>query len=163
MPHCFVPEMFILVSFPEKVRCAVSVPVQTSLAALLTHVEHRVSRRVDAALAAAALTAEQWRVLTLLADGAGHPMTEIAGFALVPAPTLTKIVDRMIDRTLVYRRVDDEDRRRVLVFLSSRGSEVYREVGVDVAEAERELAEELGSADSRQLAELLNRVLHRMG
>jgi DNA-binding MarR family transcriptional regulator len=154
--------MFILVSFPEKVRCAVPVPVQTSLAALLTHVERRVSRRVDAALDTAALSAEQWRVLTLLADGAGHPMTEIAGFALVPAPTLTKIVDRLIDRTLVYRRVDDEDRRRVLVFLSSRGSEVYREVGVDVAEAECELAEELGTADSRQLAELLTRVLHRL-
>jgi DNA-binding MarR family transcriptional regulator len=140
----------------------VSVTVQTSLATLLTQVERRVSRRVETALGAAALSVEQWRVLTLLADGAGHPMTEIAGYALVPAPTLTKIVDRLIDRTLVYRRVDEEDRRRVLVFLSSRGSELFREVGVDVTETERDLAEELGVTDSNQLAELLTRMLHRM-
>lgn len=139
-----------------------SVTVQTSLATLLTQVERRVSRRVETALGAAALSVEQWRVLTLLADGAGHPMTEIAGYALVPAPTLTKIVDRLIDRTLVYRRVDEEDRRRVLVFLSSRGSELFREVGVDVTETERDLAEELGVTDSNQLAELLTRMLHRM-
>lgn len=154
--------MFILGWFPEKVRRAVSTPIQTSLATLLAQVERQVSRRVEAALAAAALNIEQWRVLTLLADGAGHPMTEIAGYALVPAPTLTRIVDRLIDRTLVYRRVDDDDRRRVLVFLSSRGSVLFREVGIEVAEAERDLTEELGVTDSNQLAELLTRVLNRM-
>jgi len=140
----------------------VSVPVQTSLAGLLAQAEHRVSRRIECALRAADMSAEQWRVLTLLADGAGHPMSEIATFAMVPAPTLTKIVDRLIDRGLVYRRVDTEDRRRVLVFLSSRGAELYRLVGTDVAEAERELADTLGVGDAHHLAELLIRLLERL-
>ncbi|MDT7771988.1 MAG: hypothetical protein QOC67_912, partial [Pseudonocardiales bacterium] len=87
-----------------------SVPVQTSLAGLLAQAERRVARRIESALRTADINAEQWRVLTLLADGSGHPMSEIAGFAMVPAPTLTKIIDRLIDRTLVYRRVDVEDR-----------------------------------------------------
>jgi DNA-binding MarR family transcriptional regulator len=108
------------------------------------------------------MNAEQWRVLTLLADGSGHPMSEIAGYAMVPAPTLTKIIDRLIERTLVYRRVDTEDRRRVLVFLSSRGAELYQLVGVDVRKAERELAETLGDDQTAQLTELLNRLLDRI-
>jgi DNA-binding MarR family transcriptional regulator len=42
---------------------------------------------------------------------------------MVPAPTLTKIVVRMVSANLVYRRVDDADRRRVLVFAADRGRE----------------------------------------
>ncbi|HEX4360940.1 MAG TPA: MarR family transcriptional regulator [Pseudonocardia sp.] len=139
-----------------------SVPVQTSLAGLLAQAEHRVTRRIECALRAADISSEQWRVLSLLADGTGHPMSEIANFALVPAPTLTKIIDRLIDRTLVYRRVDSEDRRRVLVFLSSRGTDLYRMLGIDVALAEQELAETLGGQDTAQLAELLARLVDRL-
>ncbi|MDT7632773.1 MAG: hypothetical protein QOI50_4703, partial [Pseudonocardiales bacterium] len=58
-----------------------SVPVQTSLAGLLAQAERRVARRIESALRTADINAEQWRVLTLLADGSGHPMSEIAGFA----------------------------------------------------------------------------------
>ncbi|MDT7664586.1 MAG: hypothetical protein QOD04_4142 [Pseudonocardiales bacterium] len=139
-----------------------SVPVQTSLAGLLAQAERRVARRIESALRTADINAEQWRVLTLLADGTGHPMSEIAGFAMVPAPTLTKIIDRLIDRTLVYRRVDVEDRRRVLVFLSSRGADLYHLVGTDVAVAERELADVLGDRDAAHLADLLSRLLDRL-
>jgi DNA-binding MarR family transcriptional regulator len=140
----------------------VSVPVKTSLAGLLAQAEYRVTRRLESALRAADISSEQWRVLVLLSDGAGHPMTEIAGFALVPAPTLTKIIDRLTDRTLVYRRVDSEDRRRVLVFLSSRGADLYNMLGIDVALAEQELVETLGGQDTAHLAELLTRLLDRL-
>jgi DNA-binding MarR family transcriptional regulator len=58
--------------------------------------------------------------------------------------------------------VDTEDRRRVLVFLSSRGTELYRLVGTDVAVAERELADALGIGDANQLAELLIRLLEQL-
>lgn len=139
-----------------------SVPVQTSLTALLAQAERRVSRRLETALRAADMSAEQWRVLTLLADGSGHPMSEIAAHAMVPAPTLTKIIDRLIERTLVYRRVDTKDRRRVLVFLSSQGAELYQLVGADVRQAEQELAEALGDEQATQLAELLSRLLERI-
>ncbi|MDT7559516.1 MAG: hypothetical protein QOI68_3986, partial [Pseudonocardiales bacterium] len=46
-----------------------SVPVQTSLAGLLAQAERRVARRIESALRTADINAEQWRVLTLLADG----------------------------------------------------------------------------------------------
>ncbi|WP_028923689.1 MarR family winged helix-turn-helix transcriptional regulator [Pseudonocardia acaciae] len=140
-----------------------SVPVQTSLAGLLAQAERTVAQRLESALRSAAeLTIEQWRVLALLADGLGHPMSEIAAFALVPPPTLTKIIDRLAERTLVYRRVDTQDRRRVLVFLSNRGAELHRTVRAQVADAEREVADALGDHDSGRLAELLGRLLTRL-
>lgn len=87
----------------------------------LSHAEHRVGRRLAAVLAGEGLSVETWRVLSRLADGAGHPMTAIADFALMPPPSLTKLVDRLVSDNLVYRRADPTDRRRVLVYLSARG------------------------------------------
>jgi len=40
-------------------------------------------------------------VLSFLGDGDGHPMTAIAEFAMLPPPTLTKVVDRMVSLNLV--------------------------------------------------------------
>jgi DNA-binding MarR family transcriptional regulator len=140
----------------------VSVPVRTSLLGLLARAEHRATARLETALRAEDLATEQWRVLSRLADGGGHPMSEIAGYAMVPAPTLTKIVDRLIDRSLVYRRVDSVDRRRVLVFLSDRGAQLYARLGVDVEVAERELVDALGEPDAGVLADLLVRLLDRV-
>src|SRR4051794_21566372 len=65
------------------------------LAHLLGHAERRLNRRLTALLAEEGCSIEQWRVMSLTADGTGHPMTEIADHALMPAPSLTKLVDRM--------------------------------------------------------------------
>src|SRR5438445_13475631 len=91
---------------------------------LLSYAENRATRRLAAALEGWDCSIEQWRVLALLADGRGHPMTELAEFALLPAPTATKLADRMVADTLVYRRADPADRRRVLVYLTERGREL---------------------------------------
>ena len=131
------------------------------LPAVLSQVEHLVSRRLDAALGPNGPSLDQWRVLTLLADGDGHPMTEIAAHAMVPAPTLTKIVDRLVDRALVYRRVDDADRRRVLVFLSEHGRHEHARLAPAVAAVGENLAAALGP-DAVLLTELLTGLLERL-
>lgn len=97
----------------------------TALVQVLSRAERSVTRRLTEIVEAHGSTVEQWRVLTLLSDGQGHPMGELAEFAFVPPPTLTRIVDRMVDDNLVYRRIDTGDRRRVLVVASTRGRRLY--------------------------------------
>jgi DNA-binding MarR family transcriptional regulator len=107
---------------------------------------------------AGSLTIEQWRVLDLLCDGEGHPMTEIAGHAMVPAPTLTKIVDKLVEAALVYRRPAETDRRRVLVYLSEHGTARHAELSPLVGQAEEELLAELDELDRALLMRLLQRL-----
>jgi DNA-binding MarR family transcriptional regulator len=126
---------------------------------LLSHAEQRLARRIERVLKPASLTLEQWRVLSLLTDGDGHAMSEIAAHALVPPPTLTKLVDKLVDRALVYRRVDDADRRRILVFLSTRGRTLHRQLDVAVRLEEGGIVEQLGSEDADDFMALLERVL----
>ena len=128
------------------------------IAQLLSQAERAVTRRVERGVQASGVNLEHWRVLSLLSDGAGHAMTEIARYAMVPAPTLTKIIDRLVDKNLVYRRVDDTDRRRVLVFLGSRGRDLHRRLAAKVADEEAAFAELLGEAGVEQLGALLSRL-----
>jgi len=96
----------------------------------LSQAEHRVSRELAAVLDAEGLSVEAWRVLELLADGLGHPMTELAEFALLPAPTLTRLVDRLVADNLAHRRADPADGRRVLVRLTPRGRALHERVAL---------------------------------
>jgi DNA-binding MarR family transcriptional regulator len=98
------------------------------LTQLLTRAERLAARRLQAALEAEGCSLDAWRVLALLSNGAGHHMTAIAEAAFLPPPTLTKLVDHLVDRNLVHRRVDPLDRRRILVHLTPRGQDHWRRV-----------------------------------
>jgi DNA-binding MarR family transcriptional regulator len=131
------------------------------LGSLLARVAHRVARGIESTLDGSGLTLDQWRVLDLLSDGRGHPMSEIAGHVLVPPPTLTKIVDRLVENALVHRRVDDADRRRVLVLASEHGADLHRRLAPAVTQVETDVAAELDEAEVMQLMQLLGRLAAR--
>jgi DNA-binding MarR family transcriptional regulator len=135
---------------------------ELDLARTLTLVERRFAARLAAALGAADGTTEEWRVMSLLADGRGHPMTEIAEYALLPPPTLTKIVDRMVSANLVHRRVDDADRRRVLAFLTDRGRETHGRWAAAATGERAGLAAAVGEEELALLGALLATVADRV-
>jgi DNA-binding MarR family transcriptional regulator len=110
------------------------------LAHLLSHAERLLSARVATLLEPEKCTLDEWRVLKVLADGRGHVMTEIADFAMLPAPALTALVDRMAFDGLVYRRADSHDRPRVLAYLALAGRDLYERAAAIVARAEAESA-----------------------
>jgi MarR family transcriptional regulator, organic hydroperoxide resistance regulator len=136
--------------------------VSSAIPDLLSQVEHLVSRRVEAALGPDGPTLDQWRVLAHLADGAGHPMSEIAEFALVPAPSLTRLIDRMATDGLVYRRADERDRRRVLVQITRRGRALHRATRERVALEHEALLADADPAEARRLLGLLGELTDRI-
>jgi DNA-binding MarR family transcriptional regulator len=148
---------------PEASGPTVREPTDAADAArLLAAVERKVSGRLAAALEAAGSNLEQWRILSLLADGRGHTMTEVAEHALLPGPTLTKVVDRMVTANLVHRRVDESDRRRVLALLTRRGRTAYRSIARAVAREQEDLTAVLGADEATRLRELLVLVESRL-
>lgn len=64
------------------------------------------------------LTLPQVKALIFLYDNGERSMTELAGGLAVSLPSASELVDRLIDRGLVERKVDVSDRRRVLVDLT---------------------------------------------
>jgi DNA-binding MarR family transcriptional regulator len=125
---------------------------------LLGRVERQVSRRVEATLAGDGLTVDQWRVVDLLADTEGHTMSGIAAAVAVPGPTLTKLVDRLVDTATVYRLADVRDRRRVLVFLSDEGRATHERLAPLVRAVEADVLSVLDAAAAELLRTLLDRL-----
>jgi MarR family transcriptional regulator, organic hydroperoxide resistance regulator len=128
------------------------------LAEALSRAEHRVSRRISVVLQAEGMSLEQWRVLSLVSDGAGHTMSSIARHVMLPAATLTRVIDRLVKVNLVCRRGDLGDRRRVLVFVSPRGRSLHRKLASTVDSEEAALMAGIRGDDAAMLGDLLNRL-----
>ncbi|MEU4474561.1 MarR family transcriptional regulator [Micromonospora sp. NPDC023888] len=124
----------------------------------LTRAERLLSRRVGAVLADDALTIEAWRVLCLLADGQGHPMSEVAAEASLPPGTLTKLVDQLVDRNLVFRRIDPADRRRIRAYLTARGRREHDRLDQRVRASLAELGVSPEAPLIQQLDDLIGRL-----
>ena len=124
---------------------------------LLSMTERTATQRLDDALRAGGGGIDQWRILSLLVEQGGCPMNVVAEHALMLAPKLSKLVDRMVSANLVLRRVDDEDRRRVLIFASARGKQALAEWDVAAAEVKEQFREILGP-DAGVLDDLLRKL-----
>src|SRR5919112_4579894 len=100
-------------------------------------------------------TPDHFRVLRPLADELGHPMGEIAERLAINPPTLTKLVDRMVGKSLAQRAADPEDSRRVLVYATDSGLELLRELQPRIDQHQAALRDLLGERNARQLERLL--------
>ncbi|WP_369133393.1 MarR family winged helix-turn-helix transcriptional regulator [Modestobacter sp. I12A-02662] len=117
-----------------------------------------LAARVEGVLAGAELTLDQWRVLRTLVERGPLSMTELAGLTRVTGPTLTRIVDRLVERSLLYRNVDAADRRRVVVHAGDRGRALEGSLAPRIAEAERTGLAALSETETRTLRRLLERL-----
>ncbi|MDZ7884135.1 MAG: MarR family transcriptional regulator [Mycobacterium sp.] len=102
-------------------------------------------------------TIEGWRVLGALRGGEGFTMSEMSTAMAIPPPTLTRIVDKLVDGGFVLRRVDATDRRRVLIYLSARGKSKVRRLARQEAAMKATLAEEFGEDGAVHLIRTLAR------
>lgn len=110
-----------------------------SLIGSLTRAARAVAADVEQVLGKEGLTLDQWLVLDALSGKGGLAMAELADRTLATAPTLTRVVDKLVTTAQAYREVDDADRRRVLVHLSARGRTTHRRVAAKVSEVEARL------------------------
>lgn len=93
----------------------------SSIAVQVRQVEAAVRDALQPLLDEHGLTLEHWRILAVIEDEPGLGMSEVAVAAVVPAASLTRHMDRLVERALVVRRADPGDGRRAVVALSPRG------------------------------------------
>jgi DNA-binding MarR family transcriptional regulator len=127
---------------------------------LLTRAERLLARRLTAILDREGHTLDAWRVVTLLSDGAGHFMTDLAEQAFLPPGSLTRLVDHLVDENLLYRRVDDIDRRRIRAYLTARGQRLHQRVSADVSASLTRLP--VAGDDQAELQEMLVRLIESL-
>ena len=74
------------------------------------------------------LTSAQIKLLTCFSNKAELTMTELSNNLAVSLPTMTAMVDRLVNSKMVERERDNEDRRVVRVNLTGAGEKILRKL-----------------------------------
>ena len=142
---------------------------KTKISYLVASLNRQLEKEVEEELRDMQMPIEQVRVLDALMGGAaetGMTMSELAKYAVVDVSTFTKIIDRMVSDSLVYRTSDPKDRRKVRVLLSERGKAVLSKLRplIDNQEAQlhRAIVDVTGDAAlSGQIVTVLQKLCER--
>ncbi len=133
--------------------------ISDHLAYLLAQANREINRQLESHLRKEGVPVEQWRILTILSDGKGHSMGELADAVLLNHPTLTKTIDRMVSDALVYRVQDPTDRRRVLMHLSDRGKVLAKRLTSLAQRQEDHIIRSYGDKSTSELKRLLESLI----
>jgi DNA-binding MarR family transcriptional regulator len=136
--------------------------VDDYLSYLLARASHLVSKQFHEQVKQHGLAVTEWRVLATLSDGDGLTVSELADIVLFKQPTLTRIIDRMVRDGLLLRRIDAEDRRRTLIFVTPRGRAAISDLLGRAKAHEREVLAEYGAAEVSRLKEMLRTLIDRL-
>jgi len=99
----------------------------TLVAEVLREYEHlnaRMAEASDPTFLALDITMAQAKILFLVRATGSLPMSDLVAKLGVTVPTVTGIVDRLVERGLVVRRGTPDDRRRVVIEITPEGVEL---------------------------------------
>jgi DNA-binding MarR family transcriptional regulator len=98
------------------------------------------------------VTVTQLRLMYLIHERGEPSLRDLAQVLRITGPTLSGIVDRLIDRKVVDRRHDDVDRRIVRVSLTAEGESLLRILEYAGRSVLGEAFEAIGTAATLRLA-----------
>ncbi|MEL6723880.1 MAG: MarR family winged helix-turn-helix transcriptional regulator [Pseudomonadota bacterium] len=104
------------------------------------------------------LSVWQWRIIAVLGEREGLTSTEVAQRTLMDKPTVSRAAASLIERGILERHIDRDDRRRAPMRLTDEGQAIYAAVMPRAVESERELLAALSSDEADTLHQLLSRL-----
>ena len=125
----------------------------------IKQVSGRLLERMLAAKGIDAFNGPQGRILFVLWQTDGVPISELSHQTGLATTSLTSMLDRMEASGLIRRERNDKDRRKVLIYLTDEArmlEESYNEVSDEMNAI---FYEGFSEAEAQQLDECLNRVL----
>ena len=144
---------------PSLARCA-RLPIDDSIFFRLVRVVNLTARPFSESIGKAhRLSLNEWRVLLVLANHAGIAASDVAALTGLDKMSVSRALSGLVQRNRVVRRVDPNDRRRLLLRLSAAGERLYVRIGTPAKERERSLFRGIGADEQAQLGRTLDRLV----
>lgn len=112
--------------------------------------------------AGAGITVDQWLILQELNRQDGQSQLDIAKATYKDPPTMTRILDILVEKGLVHREHDPADRRRFSILLTPAGRQKIEEVLPLVRAARREAWGGLTEFEMADLTRMLDLVFNHL-
>lgn len=136
--------------------------MDTSFHYLLMASQALFQRKVMAHLTDCGLTAGQPKVLDYLGLHNGSVQKAIAAGCQIEPATLTGILNRMEEKRLIYRQMENGDRRSLHVYLTEEGKEKQKLVRETLEGLTREILSEISPEEQQVLLECLVKICSKM-
>lgn len=125
----------------------------------LSVLSNAISRRIaDIYAVEFDLTVWQWRIIAVLGERGGITSTELATRTLMDKPTVSRAAASLIERGVVTRTTDPNDRRRAPLDLTDEGRAIYAAILPRARECEQELLNVLSRKEVETLHGLLTKL-----
>lgn len=129
---------------------------------LLGQANHVLYKDFDTHVRAAGLSSIEWRVLATLHDSVPLTVSQLAHEVLSKQPTVTKLVQRMMEQGWVEQLADPADQRRTLVGITPAGKRLVRPLLEKARAHEAEMLSSFAASEQAALKKLLVK-LARLG
>lgn len=104
------------------------------------------------------LTNQQFNVLRILRGVHPKPASvkEITGKMLDRSSNASRLVDKLLEKKLVERKVCPKDRRQVEIFISDTGLELTGHVSAAIEETTNDIFKKISKNEARELSRILD-------
>ena len=126
-----------------------------SLPIVLMRAREAVMAPIRQMLNESGISEQQWRILRVLSESGAQDASRLAERACILLPSMTRISRSMIERGLIARETDGEDRRRYTVSITPMGQKIIDDNLPRAAEIAAGYRAKLGDDRFEMLLDLL--------
>lgn len=101
------------------------------------------------------LTEQQWRIIRILSQYDALESNQLADLACILKPSLTGILNRMLEMKLISKNKSTEDQRIYLISLTKEGKKCFEHQVVKMEETYKKIQKEYGEEKMQTLMQLL--------
>ena len=105
------------------------------------------------------LTEQQWRVLRALEARGTMTATSLSNACAILAPSMTRIIRRLVETEFVTAERSDSDHREIEVRIAPRGTEVVADLGPEMERQYLEIRDSLHPDDYAALTRALKNLI----
>lgn len=98
---------------------------------------------------------EQWVILYSLYRKGGLTQVEIAELNYKHTPSISRTINNLVEKDLVFRQVQSTDRRKTIIFLTNKGKELVEQLYPRVLAVRQKSWEGLSEEDFQQFVFVL--------
>jgi DNA-binding MarR family transcriptional regulator len=127
------------------------------------HPVHRATHRIGLyldELRENELTQGEAHILALLAYSSPANIAELHRGLAHKRSTLTSILDRLVDRGLITRKVDESDRRTFVVVPTAKGRQLAQRINRHLSDLERAVVRRVSAADIKGFKNVVSALEH---
>ena len=104
------------------------------------------------------LTVDQWVILDHIQPMPGISQNDLANATAKDAPTTTRILELLLQKGLIQRKMNETDRRKFHVSLTPEGEKVHSHAFRVIAQVRKQAWKNLNAADYQQLVRIMDQM-----